>query len=315
MPKNRNILHLHFIIFIGALVPIIFRQFDENHFAIEVMLYRTFFATLMLAAYLKYYRIKFAITRNNFFRTFISGVITAFFWIIGFKASIIGGATIYLVGMATMPLWVSILRPFFIKGKIQYHQVLTGLTAIFGIYVIKNSGITPDLRSGLYLAILAAIIGAMLTLYNKTLSDSMHHLQITFYQMMGAFLGCGVVLSGSWVFTHYTPYLVFSTKDFGLIALLAFVYSIYAYSAIIKLLKYIQPFVVTITSNLSPIYGTIVALLIETKTESQGIYFYSGAIIIVSSVFAYPLVEWFFKYSDQKRMQTVSQSANITEGD
>ena len=52
----------------------------------------------------------------------------------------------------------------------------------------------------------------------------------------------------------------------------------------IEVLKKLSPFTVSITTNLEPIYGVILALFIFGETEIMSIEFYLGALIILMTI-------------------------------
>jgi uncharacterized Zn-binding protein involved in type VI secretion len=68
--------------------------------------------------------------------------------------------------------------------------------------------------------------------------------------------------------------------------LLSSICTAYAFSASVKVMKFLSPFTVMLTINLEPIYGIILALLIFDDTEEMSPLFYIGALIILTTVIA-----------------------------
>jgi drug/metabolite transporter (DMT)-like permease len=160
------------------------------------------------------------------------------------------------------------------------------------------------------LGIMAAIIGAVVTILNGMYSKSHDHFVVSFYQMIGAFLGTGAALPiyMYYIVPNYGQYidpvtweapenriveLLPSLADYMYLIALALVFSVFAYSMLIRILKTISPFVVALTLNLSPVYGLIIAY-ISDPTERMDMYFYSGAIIIFASVLVTPIASLIF---------------------
>jgi drug/metabolite transporter (DMT)-like permease len=66
--------------------------------------------------------------------------------------------------------------------------------------------------------------------------------------------------------------------------ILASVCTAYAFSASIKVMKYLTPYTVMLTINLEPVYGIILAVLIFSDSEKMHSLFYVGATIIILTV-------------------------------
>ena len=78
--------------------------------------------------------------------------------------------------------------------------------------------------------------------------------------------------------------------DWIYIALMAWVCSVYAYSAAINLTKKLSVFFIQLALNLEPVYGIILALIVFGEQEVMGSNFYLGTAIILSAVVFYPVI-------------------------
>ena len=81
-----------------------------------------------------------------------------------------------------------------------------------------------------------------------------------------------------------TAFFTISTNDFLWLLILASVCTAYAFSASVKVMKFLSPYTVMLTINLEPIYGILLALLIFKDSENMNSLFYVGALIILSTV-------------------------------
>lgn len=288
MSENRSYyLQLHFIIFISSLIPSINRQISLS--SVEIVFYRTFIAMVLLGGFLWVKKFPIRQEPRLVAEMLITGLITAVFWTLQAFSVKISNASVTLVGIATSPLWVSFISPIINHRKVDYYQILTGLCAMFGVYMVFSSSF--EYGVGLIIAIVAAFFGALLTVLNSLFARTTNHYVVSFYQMGGAWIGTIMLFP----FHHFmygshlnTPTL----KDFGLIMFIAFASSIYAYSVLIKVMKKISPFTVVLVSNLTPVYGMVAALFIYGTSEMMTTYFYAGTLIILASVVAYPVMEW-----------------------
>jgi drug/metabolite transporter (DMT)-like permease len=218
----------------------------------------------------------------------IVGLITAVYWTLHALAAKIANSSVTLVGVATSPLWVSVINPIITNKRMDYYQILTGICAVFGVYMIFGSGFEYGL--GLFIAIIAAFFGALVTVLNAQFAKSQNLYVVSFYQMSGAWVGSMLLFPFFNYFNNtslHSPQII----DILLIIFIALTSSIYGYSVLIKVMRLISPFTVVLVSNLSPVYGMLAALFIHGKSEMMNMYFYAGTLVILFSVIAYPLME------------------------
>jgi drug/metabolite transporter (DMT)-like permease len=80
-------------------------------------------------------------------------------------------------------------------------------------------------------------------------------------------------------------------SDWIYIAIMAWVCSVYAYSAAINLTKKLSVFFIQLALNLEPVYGITLALIVFGNKEVMSLNFYIGTTIIISAVAIYPLLK------------------------
>ena len=76
-----------------------------------------------------------------------------------------------------------------------------------------------------------------------------------------------------------------SPSDWGWLLILGLVCTSYAYVGTVKVLRHLSPFTVSISINLEPVYGIILALLIFGESEAMNPAFYFGGGLILVSIF------------------------------
>jgi len=174
-----------------------------------------------------------------------------------------------------------------------------GLIVVLGLYIIFSFDFKYPL--GLTLGIASGFTIALFSVFNARFVTRIHPYAITFYEMIGAFACTTLFLPiyrETWAadnLLHLTPTL----NDWLYIAILAFVCSVYAYSATIELLKRLSVFFVQLTLNLEPLYGIIMALIIFGEREEMQFEFYIGTAIIIGAVISYPFLKKKFTQADK----------------
>jgi len=304
MAIQQDYLKLHGLVMLSSLIPTVILFIPLPSF--EIVLLRSLMAVLILAGIVFYKKLSIKLNIKPILMMLMAGLLTAMFWTFYFLSSKLSNASVALVGVATSPLWVTFIAPIINRKKVDFYQFMTGINAVFGIYMIFSTNF--DYEWGLALAITAAAMSALVTVLNAQFAKTFNPMIVNFYQMIGALIGTLIFLPFYTVFFAKENTLYFNAgfSGFILIFLLALIFSVLANYIIISIMKKIPPFTIALATNLSPIYGIIFDLLINGRDVLMTIYFYSGAIIIISSVTAFPLVSYFFK-------DTLPDNANSTK--
>ena len=298
MNYDRNYIRLHLVVFLTGVIPTMIKGIRLP--TLELVILRLVLATAILGGIvLLRKKTRQYLPPREAINVLLTGPLLALFWTFYTLAVQLGNASITLIGMATVPIWVSLCRPFFTGRAIRFTEIMTGLNAVFGFFMIFNSGF--GYNAGLLLAIIGAFFGALLTVISARFAQRHEHYTVTFFQMGGALLTLGAVQLALSVWPALLPYGMTanwqmpSLNDLLLLLVLAILVSVVAYATLIKVMQQLSPFTVALTNNLAPIYGILTALVLNGSREQMTLYFYSGATIILASVFAYPVVYRFFR--------------------
>ncbi len=282
-------LWLHIIILLSSIIPVIVIFISIP--ALEIVFYRTIIAALFLGSMLYFRKVGFALCTEETIKIMSSGVLTAIYWILLIISAKISNASVCLIGISTSPLCTSFITPFVNKEKFSYLQIITALLVILGIIVITRQGFEHPI--GLTVSIIAGFFGALVTIINARLSRNHNHYIISFYQMAGAWLGT-IVLAPIYYFVfdpNWNINLNLTPTDALLILVLVLIFSVYMYSKFIQLMRSVSPYIVTLTANLSPVYGMIIALIFLGESEKMSLRFYEGSAIIIGAILFYHIAK------------------------
>ncbi len=283
----KHYVHLHFVIFIWGFTAILGLLIHIP--VVETVFYRTLIAALALGAWLLFKKKNFHLGQKAIWQIAGTGALIALHWILFFGAARVANASVCLAGMATCSLWTSLLDPLISRRKIQIYEVVLGLMVIVGLYVIFRFEFGYAL--GLFMAVLSALLASVFTIINSKLCRHHNPYTITFYEMAGACVS--VVL----FFPFYMAWmsegqlqLLPALSDWVYLLILALVCTVYAYSASVELMNHVTAFAMTLTNNLEPVYGILLAVAIFGEQEKMTPPFYLGTGIILLSVLAYPVI-------------------------
>ena len=298
MPKFKDYLHLHFIVFIWGFTAILGLLITIP--PVEVVFYRTLIASCGLGVIMYISKLSFNVGKIEITKLLLTGSLIAGHWILFFTSARISTVSVCLAGMATTSFWTSFLEPLVLKKKIKWYEVLLGVVVIAGLYIIFHFEFNHAF--GLLLALISAFLAALFTVINARFAKTYHHHTVTFYEMAGACISIVLFfpLYKVLLADNQNLNLKLSYSDLFYISILAVVCTVYAYSASIEIMKKISAFSVNLTINMEPVYGIILAVLIFGEKEKMQGGFYIGASIILLSVLAHPLLN---KYYHRKYLE------------
>ncbi len=284
----RSYLKLHFVVLIWGFSAILGLLITIS--PVEVVLYRTLIATIILALLLLIRKRKFNIGRSAIIKIVLTGFIISAHWILFFWSARVSTASVCLAGMATCSFWTSLIEPLMTKRKIKIYEIFLGLFVVVGLYIILQFEF--DYVLGIGMAIVSALLCSIFTVLNGGFTKHYPAYTITFYEMLGACVGTFLFI------LFYDPAMFKLPQiglDWGYLLILAGFCTVYAFAVSVEIQKVLSAFVVNLTVNLEPIYGIILAFIIFGEREEMSLGFYLGTIIILLSVLAYPIINKMIK--------------------
>ena len=286
----KSYLHLHFLVFVWSFTAILGKLISIP--SLEIVFYRTLFAFIALFFIIKLKGLSLSLDKKNFAAIFSTGSIIALHWVLFFLSARVSNISICLAGMATSSLWTSLIDPIISKRKIKIYEIVLGIVAIIGISVVFDAVI--DQYIGFLIAVASGFLASVFMVINSRLVKKRDHFVISFYQMLGAFLFVLLFLAiYGFIITDDSIRLSLNLSDTICLLILALACTVYAYSSSIKLMHKISAFAMTLTINLEPVYGILLAVIIFKDEERMGPAFYWGTAIILCSVLLYPVLSYY----------------------
>ncbi len=276
--KLLNYLHLHFIIFIWGFTAIFGALISID--AIPLVWFRMLLATVFIFLLLKIKKENFLIPKKALLGFCFVGFLIALHWVAFFSAIKSSNVSITLAMMSTGAFFGSFLEPLFYKRKIITYEVFFGIIVIVGLYIIFK--VETQYFTGIILALTSSFLGALFSVFNGKFVVKYRASVITFYELLSGLLCITVFLFISKNFKN--TFFEISTNDWIFIIILASVCTAYAFIASVHVMKWISPYTLILTTNLEPVYGIILALLILGDKEYMSPQFYFGAAIILVTV-------------------------------
>jgi len=287
---------LHFVIIILGFTAILGKLISLP--AVQLVWYRTLIAFIGIFIYLKFKKINYRIPLKNVLSILGIGVIVAAHWICFFHAVKVSNVSVTLGCLATTTLFTSFLEPITQKRRISLLEVFIGLIVIVGLYMIFQFETKYTL--GIIFSVICAFLAGLFSVLNKNISLKFDPTVISFYEMISGFLAISIYML---TFENIaTIDLSLSTNDLIYLLLLGIVCTAYAFVVQVGIMKVLSAYTVVLSINLEPVYGIIAANFIFGESEHMTTGFYSGTLLIILSVFLYPVIKNYLQRGNKVRI-------------
>jgi drug/metabolite transporter (DMT)-like permease len=292
--KLKSYLHLHLIVFIWGFTAILGKLLSID--AIPLVWYRMFLATVFIFIYIKIKKISIDITKRQCINYVIGGVVIAVHWVTFFYAIKISNISIALATMSTGAFFTIFIEALYKKKKINFYELIFGVLAILGLYIIYSAEIS--LQLGMLVALLSSFLSAVFSVLNADFVKEKSASVISFYEILFGVLAISIFLVFNGELLE-RDFFNLDPLDYLWLFILSSFCTAYAFIVSVELLKKLSPFTVMLTINLEPIYAIILAIILFPENEKMSASFYVGAGLILLTV----IVNGVLKTAKKKRLK------------
>ena len=280
MPRDRirNLLHLHFIVFIWGFTAILGKLISID--SLPLVWYRLSLAFVFVFIYVRMGRIQLKVDGRALVWLIFGGIVVASHWFTFFYAIKISTVSVALAMMSTGAFFTALMEPFIFQRKVIGYEVVFGILVIIGLILIFR--VESTYTYGMLVALSSAFLAAVFSLVNGKLVKNHRPSVISFYELGTGVLFLSIILGVKGSYSSDFFYL--SPMDWIYLFVLALICTAYAFIASIKIMRVLTPYTVMLTTNLEPIYGILLAWFIFGSEEKMNPFFYLGALIILSTV-------------------------------
>jgi drug/metabolite transporter (DMT)-like permease len=302
--KFKYHLLLHIIIFIWGFTGILGKLIHLDAF--YIVWHRVLIAFIALSIALLFMKKSIRVgSKKELFKIFGVGIIVVLHWMTFYKSIQLSTASLGILCLSTTTLHVTWLEPLIMKRKFSPIEFLLGLIVIYGIYFVSSDFKAKDYEALVY-GLTSAFFAAVFSVFNAKLAQKSSSYQITFYEMLIAFVFLSFVLMARGEFTG--EIFIMRLSDFLWLLFLGVLCTSFAFLATIEVVKRLGAFTVSLSINLEPVYTIILAIVILNENEILGSDFYIGSIIIVLVVIANAIIKFSLKSRAEKNRVKIINS-------
>jgi drug/metabolite transporter (DMT)-like permease len=276
---KKALFQLHIAVFLAGFTAILGKLITLN----EGMLvwYRLLLTVVTLFIILYYKKKLVKITLKDALQFLCVGAIVAIHWVAFYGSVKYANVSVALVCFSATGFFTSFLEPLILKHTINFIEVLLGLLAIAGIYIIFD--FHPQYKLGIAFGIIAAVGSALFPIFNKQFLTRFTPQTVTFYELGGGLIALSFLIPfylRQFPATYYLP----TTSDWFWLLVLAWLCTVLSFNLQLNALKKISAFTANLTYNLEPVYGIIMAFLFFGENKELNASFYWGVALILLAV-------------------------------
>ena len=285
MSLKRAYLQLHIAVVLLAFTAILGDLISLS--ASVLVWWRTLIAAIGIGAFLlltKKLNTEWIIRKK---KIYLLGAMVAIHWLCFFGSIKLANASTALICFSTITFFTSWIEPWITGRKREAHEVVFGLLVIPGILLIAGKA-EGNVLVGIYLGLLAALLVAILSSYEKKWLIELNAEHMTLMQMAGAWITMCLWLGGELIIGRIDQFLPVG-MDWVYLFVLGIVCTSIAWVLATKAMLVVTAFDSLMVINLEPIYGILMALLILNDRRELSPSFYIGAAIIFATVIIHPI--------------------------
>ena len=276
---KKALIQLHIAVFLAGFTAILGVLIKLNEGLL--VWFRLFITVVTLAVILLYRKQLVRIPYKDALKIFGVGVIVAVHWVTFYASVKYANVSVALVCFSATGFFTAFFEPLILKRRISLMDVILGLIAIVGIYIIFD--FHPQYKMGVIFGIISAVGSSLFPIYNKRLLVSYSPRILTFYELGGGLIAL-TILVPFYLMQFPAAYYLPTTTDWLWLLVLAWLCTVVSFDLQLNALKKISAFTANLTYNLEPVYGIILAFIFFNENKDLHREFYIGVSLILLAV-------------------------------
>jgi drug/metabolite transporter (DMT)-like permease len=275
---KKALLQMHTAVLLWGFTGVLGRAISLD--APMLVWYRMLLTAIFMAVIVSYRKLWVPVAPEHK-RTFaLVGILMGLHWVAFYASIKLANVSIALVCLSTASIFTPLADPIINKGKYEPKELLLGSLAIVGVYLIYR--FQQFYGWGILAGIIAALLSSVFTVLNKQVASLYPSRTMVFYEMTTGWIFITVLLPLLFYFvpnTHFIPSTGSALadwlhNDWLWLIVLSLCCTVWAQSLALNALKKISSFTATLSVNLEPVYGILLAFV--CYNENREIIFLNG---------------------------------------
>ena len=270
---------LHLAVFLAGFTAILGKLITLNEGLLVWYRLVITVATLFIIFYFKKQFKKLAL--KDALKIFGVGAIVAIHWVTFYGSVKYANVSVALVCFSATGFFTALLEPFILKRRLVLIELVLGVMAIAGIYIIFD--FHPQYKLGIVFGIISAIGSALFPIFNKEFVKKFTPQVVTLYELTGGLVVLTLFIP-LYLMQFPALYYLPTASDWLWLLVLAWFCTVLSFNLQLNALKKISAFTANLSYNLEPVYGIILAFIFFKENEELNNQFYIGLALILLSV-------------------------------
>lgn len=216
------------------------------------------------------------------------GVLVTCHWISFYGSIKASNISVALTCLATTSFFVSVFEPLMFNKKFIWYELILAVLVIPAIYLIFH--FSGSYTEGIILGLASTIFATLFSLLNKKMISKTAPLNITFIEIAVGFVLLSIVLP-FYMQTQQDVKFWPTKMDAVNLILFSTLCTVVPFTLSLYCMRHISVFTASITLNLEPVYGIIMAIVFFNENEYLAPGFYIGTVLILLVVFINPFIQ------------------------
>jgi drug/metabolite transporter (DMT)-like permease len=276
---KKALLQLHIAVLLAGFTAILGKLIQLNE---GMLVWYRLLLTVITLLVLQYARKQLQrLPVKDVLQIFGVGIIVAIHWIAFYGSIKYANASVALVCFSATGFFTALLEPLILKKPFSVIEILLGLLAVAGIYIIFD--FHPQYKTGVIFGIVAALGSALFPIFNKQFLKRIKPQTLTLYELGGGLLAASIIVP---LYLQQFPegYYLPTVTDWLWLLVLAWFCTVLGFYLQLQALKKISAFTANLTYNLEPVYGILMAFIFFKENEEVNTQFYIGVGLILLAV-------------------------------
>jgi drug/metabolite transporter (DMT)-like permease len=287
---RKAFIQLHIAVLLAGFTGILGKLISLNEGLL--VWYRLFITAISLWLLAILRRQDIRIDRRDLWRIIGIGGIAAMHWVAFYGSIKYSNVSVGLLCFSAIGFFTAIIEPLVLGHRMDMVELLLGLLVIVGIFFIFQ--VDPHFKTGIVLGLISAVLASLFPVLNKRILRRVPAETITLYELSG---GCLVltVFMPVYLWLFPVPSLLPGLADLGWLLVLSWACTVLAFNLGLLALQKISAFTVSLTYNLEPVYGILLAFAVFREDRYFNRGFYVGLTIILASIVLQTFRLWCLK--------------------
>lgn len=244
--------------------------------------YRMIITSLSLFIFIRLTQKSLALPRPVLLKLAGIGTLLMIHWLFFYGAVKYSNVSITLSLFSSTTLFTALLEPLITPKKFNKIELIFSLMAMAGVCIIFYTD-TNQYGIGIFLALMAAFVGAFFNILNSGPVKTVASDVVSFYEILAGLIVLTIFLP-LYIHVFSIQKLLPTRTDWLLLAILAILCTHVTLVLSLNALRHLSAFTLNLAINLEPVYGIALAFVIFGENKQMGPGFFAGTLLIMSSV-------------------------------